>query len=103
MGKVSTSKKLQEEESMGDVETLEPANLNLSELSPGCPVWVLPSSFLLSCFSPFCFLRSAEDDSWLHWHGSLHHPVWVDHWCAGLLQAAGAHAVRGWAALPNGR
>lgn len=99
MGTLSISKKLQEE-SISEVKTLETANLNLSL---GCLVWLLLSSCLLSCFSPFSFLRPAEDDSGLHWHGSVHHPVWVDHWCAGLLQTAGAHAVCGWAALPNGR
>lgn len=72
-------------------------NISNSKSCLGATIFIL---FLLFCFVS---LRSEEDDSWLHWHGSLHYPVWVDHRCAGVLQTAGAHAVRGWTALPNGR
>lgn len=72
-------------------------NISNSKSCLGATIFIL---FLLFCFVS---LRSEEDDSWLHWHGSLHYPFWVDHRCAGVLQTAGAHAVRGWTALPNGR
>lgn len=49
------------------------------------------------------FLRLAPDDSGLHGHGSVHHPVWLDDRTAGLLLGSGPHALRGWPAFPNGR
>lgn len=47
--------------------------------------------------------RPPADDCQLHWHGGIHHPVWVDYRRVGLLSRAWSDAVCGWTPLPHGR
>lgn len=47
--------------------------------------------------------RPAQNDGRLHGHGGGHHPLRLDHRCAGLLLGPRPYAVCGRASLPHGR